>query len=66
MQRVAYEDCQPYQLTKSFLDAPERYYPLRLLVCDRCWLVQTEDYASAALQYLQAAQDAAAKTLARL
>ena len=27
------------------LDAPEVWYPLRLLVCTRCWLVQTEDYA---------------------
>ena len=27
------------------LHQPERYYPLRLRVCDRCWLVQTEDYA---------------------
>jgi len=27
--------------------APEQYYPLRLNVCDRCWLVQTEDYARA-------------------
>ena len=27
--------------------AAERYYPLRLNVCDRCWLVQTEDYARA-------------------
>jgi SAM-dependent methyltransferase len=27
--------------------APELYYPLRLNVCDACWLVQTEDYARA-------------------
>jgi SAM-dependent methyltransferase len=27
------------------LRQPERYYPLRLRVCDQCWLVQTEDYA---------------------
>ncbi|MGZ5037651.1 MAG: methyltransferase domain-containing protein [Usitatibacter sp.] len=38
--------------SNAFLEAddlhrPERYYPLRLLVCDRCWLVQTEDYAEA-------------------
>jgi SAM-dependent methyltransferase len=26
---------------------PETYYPLRVRVCDRCWLVQTEDYADA-------------------
>ena len=24
---------------------PEVHYPLRVLVCHRCWLVQTEDYA---------------------
>ena len=29
------------------LRAPEVYYPLRLFVCDGCWLVQTEDYAHA-------------------
>jgi hypothetical protein len=29
------------------LAKPEKYYPLRLLVCDVCWLVQTEDYAQA-------------------
>jgi len=27
--------------------APEASYPLRVLVCDNCWLVQTEDYAPA-------------------
>lgn len=27
------------------LSAPETYYPLRVMVCDQCWLVQTEDYA---------------------
>ncbi len=29
------------------LDTPEASYPLRVLVCDNCWLVQTEDYAAA-------------------
>ena len=29
------------------LRAPEVHYPLRLFVCDACWLVQTEDYAHA-------------------
>lgn len=38
--------------SNSYLNAddlyrPEKYYPLRLLVCDACWLVQTEDYAQA-------------------
>ena len=32
-------------LTEATLRAPEVWYPLRLLVCERCWLVQTEDHA---------------------
>lgn len=32
-------------LSESSLWAPERWYPLRVLVCDSCWLAQTEDYA---------------------
>ena len=27
------------------LQTPETWYPLRLLVCEGCWLVQTEDHA---------------------
>ncbi|MDH4316975.1 MAG: class I SAM-dependent methyltransferase, partial [Desulfobulbaceae bacterium] len=27
------------------LRAPEKWFPLRVLVCEQCWLVQTEDYA---------------------
>lgn len=34
-------------LTSEDLIRPERYYPLKVLVCDRCWMVQTEDYAQA-------------------
>lgn len=34
-------------LTKQTLHAPEKYFPLRVLVCMECWLVQTEDYAGA-------------------
>ena len=34
-------------LTQQTLHAPEKYYPLRVLVCGECWLVQTEDYAGA-------------------
>ena len=26
---------------------PEKYFPLRLKVCENCWLVQTEDFSSA-------------------
>ena len=32
-------------LTTQALRAPELWFPLRLLVCESCWLVQTEDYA---------------------
>jgi SAM-dependent methyltransferase len=34
-------------LNAEDLAKPEKHYPLRLLVCDACWLVQTEDYAQA-------------------
>lgn len=34
-------------LTDQTLHAPEKYFPLRVLVCTECWLVQTEDYAGA-------------------
>lgn len=34
-------------LSDADLCKPESYYPLRLFVCDSCWLVQTEDYAPA-------------------
>jgi hypothetical protein len=34
-------------LTEADLSKPEKYYPLRIKVCDQCWLVQTEDYAQA-------------------
>ena len=32
-------------LTQESLNTSETYYPLRLLVCEYCWLVQTDDYA---------------------
>ncbi|MCF8190939.1 MAG: class I SAM-dependent methyltransferase [Polynucleobacter sp.] len=34
-------------LTKDGLSKPEKYYPLKIKVCQKCWLVQTEDYADA-------------------
>jgi hypothetical protein len=34
-------------LTTDDLSKPEKYYPLRVKVCDSCWLVQTEDFARA-------------------
>lgn len=33
--------------TGHTLHAPEKYFPLRVLVCTECWLAQTEDYAGA-------------------
>ncbi|MCA3640877.1 MAG: methyltransferase domain-containing protein [Methylobacterium sp.] len=32
-------------LSAEGLKAPETWFPLRLMVCDACWLVQTEDHA---------------------
>lgn len=34
-------------LTIDGLNKPEKYFPLKVRVCDSCWLVQTEDYAQA-------------------
>lgn len=34
-------------LTEQTLRAPEKWYPLRVLVCQQCWLVQVEDFAQA-------------------
>jgi SAM-dependent methyltransferase len=34
-------------LTEQTLKAPEKWFPLRVLVCENCWLVQTEDFAEA-------------------
>jgi SAM-dependent methyltransferase len=34
-------------LTQENLQTPELWYPLRVLVCQECWLVQTEDFARA-------------------
>ena len=34
-------------LTAETLRAPEKWFPLRVLVCTECWLAQTEDYAGA-------------------
>jgi SAM-dependent methyltransferase len=34
-------------LTQADLRLPETLFPLRLFVCEGCWLVQTEDYARA-------------------
>ena len=34
-------------VNQEALHGPEKYFPLRVLVCSECWLVQTEDYAYA-------------------
>lgn len=34
-------------LTKEQLSKPEIYYPLKVMICNNCWLAQTEDYAKA-------------------
>jgi hypothetical protein len=34
-------------LSVADLASPELYFPLKLFVCEHCWLVQTEDYARA-------------------
>lgn len=31
-------------LTEQTMNEPEKWYPLKVLVCDHCWLVQTEDF----------------------
>lgn len=34
-------------LSEADLRKPELYFPLKIKVCEQCWLVQTEDYARA-------------------
>jgi len=34
-------------ITQDRLSHPETYFPLKIKVCDQCWLVQTEDYTQA-------------------
>ena len=34
-------------LTEKTLKMPEKWFPRTVLVCKKCWLVQTEDYAGA-------------------
>ena len=34
-------------LTAEMLLAPEKTYPLRIMVCEKCWLVQTLDFTRA-------------------
>lgn len=34
-------------LTPATLNKPEKWFPLKVMVCDHCWLVQTEDFTDA-------------------
>ena len=34
-------------LTKQQLQTPEKTYPLKVAVCEDCWLAQTQDFAGA-------------------
>src|SRR3990167_9911502 len=34
-------------LTKEKIKGHEKYFPLKVLVCENCWLVQTEDFLTA-------------------
>ena len=34
-------------LNATMLNGPEVHFPLKVLVCESCWLVQTEDFTSA-------------------
>jgi SAM-dependent methyltransferase len=48
--RLPFADLGSSPPSNSFLDVeglsrPETWYPLRVLVCTNCWLVQTEDFA---------------------
>lgn len=44
---VDLDSSPPSNAYLSTQDAPEREFPLKVLVCDQCRLVQTEDYAAA-------------------
>lgn len=34
-------------LTEKMLSEPEVWFPLKIMVCEQCWLVQTEDFVGA-------------------
>lgn len=40
-------------LSEESLSRPETYYPLKVRVCDACWLAQTEDYTEADALFTQ-------------
>ena len=35
------------------MKAPENWYPLKVLVCNSCWLVQTEDFVGASEMFTE-------------
>lgn len=44
---VDLDESPPSNSYLTDLNQPENTYPLRVLVCQNCWLVQTEDFAAA-------------------
>jgi len=40
-------------LSEAALLAPETWFPLRLIVCESCWLVQTEDHAGREVMFTE-------------
>ena len=38
-------------LNRSALKEPEKWYPLRVMVCEKCWLVQTYDFVGASKMF---------------
>jgi len=44
---LGYAPASNAYLSKEDLGAPETTFPLKIYVCDQCWLVQTKDYADA-------------------
>lgn len=44
---VDLDSSPPSNAYLTSLDSAEANYPLRVLVCENCWLVQTEDFAAA-------------------
>lgn len=40
-------------LSEASLSRPETFYPLKVRVCDACWLAQTEDYTEADALFTQ-------------
>ena len=43
------QTCPPSNamVKKEFLNSPEMYFPLKVFVCERCWLVQVDEIEKA-------------------